>query len=87
MAQRKLKTDWTEHQDATPVAAAREGAMAVQSPARLLQQLLDERNGVLPEPHVERWSQRRAVAFIAASASALWMAILTTAAHVVKAVA
>jgi hypothetical protein len=87
MAQRKIQAEWSEQQDSSPVATAREGTMAVQSPARLLQQLLDERNGQLPEPQVERWSQRRAVAFILASASALWMAILIAGTEVAKALA
>ncbi|PZU09196.1 hypothetical protein [Sphingomonas sp.] len=86
MAQRNLKTEWSDPQDMAPVAAARDGAMAVQSPARLLQQLLDERSAV-PEPHVERWSHRRSVAFIAASASALWLAILAAGAQIAKLIA
>jgi hypothetical protein len=87
MAQLKLKTEWSEEQEALPIVTARDGATAVQSPARMLQQLLDERNGQLPEPHVERWSQRHAVAFILASASALWMAILIAGATAAKALA
>ncbi|QJU57855.1 hypothetical protein HL653_08675 [Sphingomonas sp. AP4-R1] len=86
MAQRKLKTEWAEEQG-SPLSTAREGVMAVQSPARLLQQLLDERNGQLPDPHVELWSHRRAMAFIVASASALWMAILIAGATAATALA
>ncbi|MDO6416474.1 hypothetical protein Q4F19_18975 [Sphingomonas sp. BIUV-7] len=87
MAQRKYKTEWTEQQGNAPVAAARDGAMSVQSPARLLQQMLDERNAQLLEPQVDRWSQRRAVAFMAASASALWLAILAAGTQIAKFVA
>lgn len=85
MAQRKFQTEWTEDQGATPVSTAREGATAVQSPARMLQQLLDERNGQMVDTYAERWSHRRAVAFITASASALWMAILVAGATAAKA--
>jgi hypothetical protein len=87
MAQLKFQTEWSEEQGSSPVSTAREGAMAINSPARMLQKLLDERNGQLAEPHVERWSQRRAVAFITASASALWMAILIIGATAAKAFA
>jgi hypothetical protein len=87
MAQLKRKTEWSEGQEALPIVTAREGAAAVQSPARILQQLLEEHKGQLPDPHVERWSQRRAMAFILASASALWMAILVAGATAAKALA
>jgi hypothetical protein len=87
MAQRKLKNEWSEQPGGSPVATAHDGATAVQSPARLLQQLLDERNAAFPEPHVERWSQRRAVAFMVAAASGLWIAILVAGAQAAKALA
>lgn len=87
MAQRKLEKEWSEQPGGSPVAAAREGAMAVQSPARLLQRLLDERNAAFPDPHVERWSQRRALAFMVAAASGLWIAILVAGAQAAKALA
>ena len=86
MAQRKINTEWSEEQ-AARVVAARESSMAVQSPARLLQQLLDERNAAFPEQHVERWSQRRAVAFMVAAASGLWIAILVAGAQAARVLA
>jgi hypothetical protein len=84
MAQRKYQTDSSEQQGASSVASPRESSMSVQSPARVLQRLLDERNSAFPEPHVERWSQRRTVAFLVASASALWLAILVAGAQAAR---
>ena len=87
MAQRKINSEWSDEQGESRVTAAREGAMVVQSPARLLQQLLDERNAAFPDPQVERWSQRRAVAFMVAAASTLWIAILVAGAQAAKVLA
>jgi len=85
MAQRKMKADWKVSEPAAqPAAAAMEAAP---SPARMLQQLLEERNAEYPEPHVEKWSQRRALAFIVTSAAALWMALLVAGAEAAKALA
>jgi len=80
MAQRKYKTERSEQHH------ARENAATVASPTRILHQLLDERRGALPEPHVDRWSQRRALMFIAVSASMLWAAILVAGAQTASAI-
>ena len=87
MAQRKLNNEWSDQPGGSPVASARDGATAIQSPARLLQQLLDERNAAFPEQHVERWSQRRALAFMVAAASGLWIAILVAGAQAARVLA
>ena len=85
MAVPKPKAEWQ------PAAAPGQpgfdvrAALAAPSPARALQQLLDERAFELST--VERWSRRRQVAFIVTSCCAMWMAILTVATHVVRAIA
>jgi hypothetical protein len=80
MAQRKYKTEWSEQHH------ARESVATVASPTRILQRLLDERRGAMPETHVDRWSQRRALLFITISASMLWVAILVAGAQTASAI-
>jgi len=84
MPQRKIKADWeAAEQPAKPAQAAMDATFAQPSPARMLQQLLEERS----LEQVEKWSQRRALAFIVTSAATLWMALLVAGAEAVKAFA
>ncbi|WP_174275078.1 hypothetical protein [Sphingomonas bacterium] len=78
MAAPKHKIEWSAPEEA-PSAGARGTVVAGQMPARALQNLLSEHAGVLAEPHADRWSQRRALTFIVASATALWAALIVIA--------
>jgi hypothetical protein len=70
-------------QDYTPIPATAEprtrltsnlsGAMAAPSPARALQERLEMSAGMAIE---DKWSPRRSLALIVASASMLWLAVL-----------
>ena len=70
-------------QDYTPIQATAEprtrltgnlsGAFAAPSPARALQEQLEQRTGSAFE---DKWSARRSLALIVASASMLWLAVL-----------
>ena len=84
MAQPK-KAEWAvdSHRPTSPRAALPMHAGV--SPAHQLQRLLEDR--ALVEPEVERWSQRRALAFIMVSASALWLAIIATGVKAVQLIA
>jgi hypothetical protein len=66
----------------TPYAG---GAAVAGSPAHLLQQQLQ--GGFAAEPHVDRWSPRRALALIVGSSIALWFAIIEGGIQVAHAVA
>lgn len=84
MAVAKQKTEWPVNATgATLPVDARTGHAP--SPARALQQLLDERTSRVSDS--ERWSRRRQLAFILVSAAALWAAILEVATQTVRAVA
>ena len=84
MALANQKTDWPVNAAGTPMALPRD-TQAPASPARALQQLLDQRTSQVED--VERWSRRRQIAFIVVSASALWAAILELATQAVRAIA
>lgn len=55
------------------------------SPALTLQRQLEHHHQIAGE--LQKWSPRRAMAFIVTASAALWMAILVASAEVVKAVA
>ena len=84
MALAKPKTEWPVNAIGTPRALSSD-MPATPSPARALQQLLDERTSHVSD--TERWSRRRQIAFIAVSACALWAAILEMATQAVRAIA
>ena len=79
MAVPKQNLEWQSEE------APRVATPAGQMPARALQQLLNEQ--VMAEPNIDRWSRRRSLTFIAASATALWAALIVTAHMLVTAVA
>jgi hypothetical protein len=81
MAVPKQKIEWQ------PDEAPRAIGPAGQMPARALQQLLTEQAGVSAEPHVDRWSRRRSLAFIVTSATALWAGLIVAAHALVVAIA
>lgn len=81
MAVPKQKIEWQS--DEAPRAAGPAGQM----PARALQQLLNEQTGRFAEPELDRWSRRRSLAFIVASATVLWAALIVTAHSIVVAIA
>lgn len=84
MALEKHKTEWTPAP--APVPRARvDSTIAAPSPARALQQLLDERTSAAAD--VQRWSRRRQLAFIVVSSCALWFAIIAAFTEAVKLVA
>lgn len=85
------KRRWEYRAEATPAARARPsadlgGATPMPSPARMLQQQLELQAIAAFPPELEKWSQRRRLAFLVASASSLWLAVLaagTGAVHLV----
>lgn len=84
----KLKWDYTPLPQAEPrgrLSTDLHGAFAAPSPARALQQQLEMRTAALPD--VEKWSARSRLAFILASASGLWLAVIGAGAGVMHAVA
>ena len=86
MAQANKKLEWRVNAGATPpLAVERAAPMHGASPARALQQLLDERTAQSAD--VARWSRRRQVAFILAASCALWATLLELATHAVRAIA
>ena len=72
----KLKQDYTPFPSADP-------RVQLPSPARALQMSLEALTAPLPEE--EKWSARRSLAFMVASASTLWLAIIAAGATAVHA--
>jgi hypothetical protein len=64
-----------------------DGVAAMPSPARSLQQQLEMHAANQILPHVEKWSPRRALAFIVAASAALWLALIVAGAEVVRIIA
>ena len=81
-------------QDYTPIATPAEprvrvssnlaGAISAPSPARALQEQLELRTGISVE---DKWSPRRSLALIVASATLLWLAVLALGTGLMHAVA
>jgi hypothetical protein len=73
----KLRQDYTPIQvpaePRTRLTGNLSGAIAAPSPARALQEQLELRTGTAFE---DKWSARRSLALIIASASMLWLAVL-----------
>ncbi len=89
MPVRKLREDYALSK-AKPVAQLTgniDGVAAMPSPARSLQQQLEMHAANQILPHVEKWSPRRALAFIVAASAALWMALIVAGAQVVRLIA
>jgi hypothetical protein len=83
-------------QDYVPLPAAKpmppltgniDSFTASPSPARALQQQLEMHASEQHLPDIQKWSPRRALAFIVMSAAALWMALIVAGAQVVRAIA
>lgn len=84
----KIKWDYTAVPTPEPrvqLTTNLDGATAAPSPARALQMQLELRTAPLPD--VAKWSARRRLAFIVASASTLWLAIIGAGATAVHAIA
>ena len=86
----KLRPDFVPLPAATPLpqlTANVDGAAAVPSPARALQQQLEQRAEEAMGRDLARWSPRRTLAFVVTTSAALWMALLMAGAQVAHAVA
>lgn len=70
MAQTKRKGEWDALQ---PVVTGNVDRLpSAPSPARALQQMLDEHTA----PEIDRWSPRRTLALVVSASAALWLAII-----------
>ncbi|WP_404712676.1 hypothetical protein [Sphingomonas sp. MMS24-J13] len=89
MPVRKLREDHAPRtaQPATRLTGNIDGVAAMPSPARSLQQQLEMHAGSQMLPHGEKWSPRRALAFIVAASAALWMALIVAGAEVIRLIA
>ena len=84
----QLKQDYTPFPVADPrsrLTADLDQAVAAPSPARALQMQLEARTSA--QPDIAKWSSRRKLAFIIASASTLWLAVISAGAGAVHALA
>lgn len=84
----KLRQDFAPLAASTPMpqlTANMDGIAPAPSPARALQQQLEQR--AMSAHRAEKWSQRRALGFIVASSCALWLALLVAGAQVTGMVA
>lgn len=72
---------------ATRLTGNIDGVAAMPSPARSLQQQLEIHAASRMVPHVEKWSPRRALAFIVAASAALWLALIIAGAEVIRLIA
>ena len=64
-----------------------DGLAAIASPARRLQEQLERHAVEQGTSKIEKWSQRRAVAFMIGASAALWMALIVAGAQVAHAIA
>ncbi len=87
MPVRKLREDYTPQSTAQPAPRLTgniDGVAAMHSPARSLQQQLEMHAANQILPHVEKWSPRRALAFIVATSAVLWMGLIVAGAELVR---
>ena len=72
---------------ASPLTGDVDGFSATPSPARALQHKLELHTAEQALGNIEKWSPRRALAFIIAASAALWMALILAGAEVARVVA
>ncbi|UAK22978.1 hypothetical protein [Sphingomonas nostoxanthinifaciens] len=82
----KLRPDY-ETSNARPAPRSADGATAIASPARILQDRIERHAQLGAMQDIEKWSPRRTLAFIVVTTAALWAAIIAGAAQAIHAIA